>query len=519
MRKLFAAAGAIGLSLGLMWAGAGAASAEELNRRVAVCQNRLCLLVLGDSTDNDGDGVTDVDEQALGTDPKDPESRPDVQQIFDEAIARELPSFEKHLTELVALPKNTPDGAHLATAFGALDRPSQGAVVKSVGGLLHQVNANGFENVRDDVTAILTRPPLADEAEKLVFALRGNVALYGSEIDGVVKVEGIVGPTTYGLNGAKTPTGISDGGFTYGADAGSIGHRYSVRYEDASWDEVSSSSTFGNGSTSAMTDVTSYGSGGRRSGNTTVVTDDGYTQTKGTVTTTGYDDDGNLTQSGRTEYTYTDRQQDDGSHVQDTAITTTNYDKDGKQTDRSTIDSTTTTSADGTTTTKTTTTTYDGDDNVTGRTETTTTESSDGTTTTTTTTYDANGNVVSTQTTTDTCDGCQTDGDSDGFVDPDYVGVGAITGEDLARVDARLNSIRTPSQDDYGQIDLSDVKPPVSGADPMVALVNPDGVVSLAVGGNPTFNRAQPDYRPELQDIIDISGVTPPNSTDPVSWP
>ncbi|GAA2709595.1 hypothetical protein ACFY2R_29710 [Micromonospora olivasterospora] len=68
MRKFIAAAGAIGLSVGLIGTGAGAASAEEGNRR-GVCEHRVCLLVLDESHDSDGDGVTDVDEIAGVTPP------------------------------------------------------------------------------------------------------------------------------------------------------------------------------------------------------------------------------------------------------------------------------------------------------------------------------------------------------------------------------------------------------------------------------------------------------------------
>ncbi len=127
LRRLAAAAGTLVLSAGVITAGTAPASADEPARLKAVCDYRLCLLVLDKSTDKDGDGVTDVDEEALGSDPDDPTSRPEAEKIFDIALARELPSFEQHLTELVALPRNNRENTGLWTGLGTIPFPEQRA--------------------------------------------------------------------------------------------------------------------------------------------------------------------------------------------------------------------------------------------------------------------------------------------------------------------------------------------------------------------------------------------------------
>ncbi|MEO3778454.1 thrombospondin type 3 repeat-containing protein [Micromonospora sp. B11E3] len=493
MRRFIAAAGAIGLSVGLIGTGAGAASAAEGDRR-AVCEHRVCLLVLDESNDNDGDGVTDVDEEALGSDPNDAGSYPDVHKIFDAAIARELPSFEEHLTELVVLPRDTPDGMALATGVGALDRPEEGPLVRSAEGLLGKLRANGFEHLGRDATVVLAEEPTLREDQKLAFSVLGNVAVWGVEGD---SIEGLVGVTNLGPNGLKKPARFVDGGFTHGGAPGSFGRGYSVAYSDGSSDNVRIV-------TETKTSVTSVGE-------TTSVT-------TGTITNLAYDSDLNFVGGGTTDYSETFTSRDDGFSTWETSSSTTNYNSDGQITDKTDIN--VKENADGTTTTKTKTEEYDSNGNVTKTTESTTVDDGETATTTTTTTTYKDGKVESTET-KKTCKGadCPEDGGETGMVNPDYLATGPITADDLARVVVRFNSNRTPSEDDYGQIDIRGIEPPSNGLGPLILTVNTDGVVVLASGFQPEFNGATPEYDPDLQDLIDISGVTPPDNTGPISWP
>lgn len=532
--RLLAATGALGLCVALVAAAPGTASAQAPDRLVAVCEHRLCLLVLDEASDRDGDGVTDADEKALGSDPSDASSRPEPREIFDRAIARKLPSFERHLTELVALPQTTADGRRLATGMGLLDVPSAGTYLASVDELLQDLDANGF-TVGTNMSMLLPRSPSITRAERVLFAGRGNVAVWGAERDGYIDVEGVVGATNYGPNGKTTPTGFTDGGFTFG-DGGVLGHRYTVGYDGGARDDVfTTTGPPGRDHSTMHTEIDSFDHGGRPSGTTTVVTETGETRTETTITSEARDEDGNVEASGVTHASHTVTDNADGSTFDITVSVTTNYDRDGNQTDKTTNTTTVVTHPDGKTTTTTGTTTYGDDDTVDEDTETTTTTEPDGTTSTSTVTvtYDEEGEEEGTETT----EGCVKDNDcpedaGDGTdeagytPDPDYAGVPVVTAEDMARVIARLNSTRNPDPDSgtvdprTGEIDISDVVVPAGGYDPTISLVHPDGVVTFAVGGTPSFNRTQPRYGNDLNVMVDLAGIRPPdNDTDPVSWP
>ncbi|WP_406071599.1 hypothetical protein [Micromonospora sp. NBC_01638] len=500
MRKLLAAAGAVGLSVGLMGAGAGAAAAKESDRLIAVCEHRLCLLVLNESADRDGDGVADVDEEKLGTDPGDPMSLPEAHKIFDLALARELPSFEEHLTELVSLPQLTPDGRGLATAFGKIPFVGDKTLVPSVEDLMSTLRTNGFDHIGTNLTATLSGKPSVTDIQGLMFAGAGNRAMYGGKTDGGFHIEGLLGVTSFGVNGGKTPTGITDGGFSYGDGGGFVGHGYSVGYGDGSRDEVSSSSRHSvGGVTITKNTVTSY-SGGRETGRTEVSDESRFTaesggfktwHTTGGLATAGFDDDGNVTESSTTTWSHTKTTYGDGWEKSHSKVTTTTRDKDGNVTETTVIVEKSETSEDGKTKTETSTTTRDGEGNVTDHKET------------------CEGN------------GCPDSGDEpgkdpgqespEGFLPyPDYASLGVPTGIDLAQVLVRLNGDRTPNRDDNGEIDLKDFRPPRGDYDPIVALVNSDGVGSFAVGVEPDFNTAKPEYGPWFEGVSQAAGGTPP---------
>src|SRR5690242_14247675 len=102
-------------------AAASPAHADDDWRHHAACDHRVCLVVLDEADDADGDGIADIDEILFGTDELDRLSLPAGQKLIDQALMRDLPSFESHLTELVVLPQMTPDLSGLATAVGLMD--------------------------------------------------------------------------------------------------------------------------------------------------------------------------------------------------------------------------------------------------------------------------------------------------------------------------------------------------------------------------------------------------------------
>lgn len=528
MRKFLAAAGALGLSVGLIGTGTSVALAEEPDRPTvkAVCENRLCLLVLDSSADSDGDGVADIDEEALGTDARDPRSRPEAKEVFDHVLARELPSFEQHLTELVALPRNKRDGA-LDSPLGTFEKPEKGGYLQSVEGLLGDLRANGFENVGTTMTVTLNRPPAMSETERLMFTGLGNVALYGVTTDSGFKVEGLVGPTSYGVNGHKNPTGITDRGFGYGEKG--IGHEYSVGYEDGSWDDVSTSTQLSDGGASIVIGqvTTSYNEWGRPAGTSTSETETRYTAESGgfsSVLTTGTrhtshtDENGNVTASSVSEWYHSETTFEDGTSTSFTRTIAKTYDAKGNLTEETV--STHEESFDGTKESEEVVTQYD-ENGQTSKTVTRTTTSPDGTTTTTKTVFDGENNVVYSETCDEGSDCPEEDQgvEDEGIIyDPDSVGIGPITAQDLARVAAGLNAARTPSRDGYGEVDSAE--PLLPGTEPICGGIMSDGVLVISSGESPLFNKALPEYDSTLNELIDLSGATPPiTETQPVFWP
>lgn len=56
------------------------------------------------SQDSDGDGVTDEDESAAGTDPDDPASHPAVLPVLDLIAHGQRPRFERQTSHVLVLP-------------------------------------------------------------------------------------------------------------------------------------------------------------------------------------------------------------------------------------------------------------------------------------------------------------------------------------------------------------------------------------------------------------------------------
>ncbi len=110
----------LGLALpaGLLLGAPSAAAADDDGLRLEVlrCQGGACLSYLTTVDDSDGDGVSDDDERAAGSDPHDATSVPPVLEALD--LGR-LPSFDRGLSEIVVLPGQAPDGQDLES-FSAL---------------------------------------------------------------------------------------------------------------------------------------------------------------------------------------------------------------------------------------------------------------------------------------------------------------------------------------------------------------------------------------------------------------
>lgn len=88
--------------------------ADEPEPRLLLCDSGACLRYLTVLDDSDGDGVSDADEKALGSDPHDPASTPPVLSMISLAGIGRLPSFDARFSEIVLLPDSAPDGTSLS---------------------------------------------------------------------------------------------------------------------------------------------------------------------------------------------------------------------------------------------------------------------------------------------------------------------------------------------------------------------------------------------------------------------
>jgi hypothetical protein len=121
---------ALGLALpaGLLLGAPSAAATDDDGLRLQAlrCHAGVCLHPVTTLDDSDGDGVSDDDERAMGTDPYDAASVPPVLDVLD-AIGRELlPSFERGITEVVVLPTGTIDGRALGEFSPLASIPLEG---------------------------------------------------------------------------------------------------------------------------------------------------------------------------------------------------------------------------------------------------------------------------------------------------------------------------------------------------------------------------------------------------------
>lgn len=112
----------------------------DLRRTRLICDAPLALcLAMSPDRDSDGDGYSDADEKAAGTDPYDSRSQPTLPRLLDLLSRQGLPSALVGRLVIVAPPTVTPDGRPLAgiglDAYfaGKAGFPARGAALQRLG--------------------------------------------------------------------------------------------------------------------------------------------------------------------------------------------------------------------------------------------------------------------------------------------------------------------------------------------------------------------------------------------------
>ena len=461
---------------------ANAAPAGAAGRTVAACDYRVCLYILDPADDTDGDGVTDEDEAALGTDPHDPKSTPRPDVLLDAALGRRLSSFERHATEIVALPETLPDGTGLRTGLGAFDFPHSDTATASMlrdwRTALSRLDANGLD-IGAGVTARIPVPhPSSRGLDAMQFVRGGNMMWYADTFDG-----GSDRPVPQVYSGAT----VSNEKTTYTPGKGgssSSETSYRVTYDSGARDEMGAYRSKRPDGSSQGSHTTHYESDGRESGS-------GYS-------TSNRDNDGN------SSTTWSDQRTDAQGFTTKTEGHATKTTEGGTVTEKAT-ETTTLTNRDGkvvrTTTEERSRVTKDGK---------VVSESSSSTT------KDANGNVTSTKTETKDCQQTTCPDSETTYADPDYLQK-VITGADYLVVQGRLDGLRhyNPTASPG-----TAVAPPKDKSG-WIALINPDGVTVVSVGGEPHLRGVQPDYDEQTSQIVGAGGrpKPQPHAGGGTDWP
>jgi hypothetical protein len=437
-------------------------TAGAADRRYFVCAARACLFVLEQQSDRDGDGVTDVDEKRLGTDPDDPSSTPPTLKLIGALLGRKLPSFERRLTELVVLPTLSPDGQAIETGLGDFDlRDGDGDLLKYIGVVITEVvDRNGFEAAFGLKLSGVKPGVGAETPPKYPFSQPEFIR----HVDAAVYSNGTTADlTSAGANAGKEVAGEtlgSDGHryITYGVNT--VTKNYEINYTDGSKDKVT---------------------------HQYVKEDDGTTSFHKSVMS--YDSEGNPVSAVSAHgHEWTDP---DG-----TKHTTFEYNKplldgEGNLIGDQTVKIHLTENPDGSMTIKTTTTTVEN-----GKTKVEVEET--------------------------TIEAPKHEATHEEYVDPDYIGFDIVTAEDWARVEFRIKQVSMPAPGEGGGGRPLPEQPPnpdrctKCGADGTMVLMDPDGVVVIATGGEPNFNnRLQPDYDEWIQIMSGMTGAPVPVTGDP----
>jgi hypothetical protein len=442
------------------------ATSAVSKHKTATCQVRACLIVLDPATDTDGDGVTDVDEEKFGTDPNDAASQPPALDLVRLVLPRQLPSFERHFTELVVLPTLTPDGKALATGLGEFKLHDHDAtLLNTLFDITSTFNRNGFA----DLLALRASVIKNSDSDSFHQAVTNHEDKVSWAADGWTDIAKTAPYLMGGNNGAVT--GITDSKMSYGQ--GMLTLDYKVNYSSGGYDKVT------------QTDDVDVNSG----------------VSKKSSTVDSYDSNGKLIKSMLIERT--ERTNEDGNETSTTIITEKFYNKDGELTSQTVTRTTTTTYSDGSSATHIRTDTYNGKGEHMGTVE------------------------VDKSTCNPAKANCEGGVTVDKYVDPDYIEMAVNSPEAMAALEFRIKWVSQPVPDNGDATagppgSGAEWQPGNLIVDfPLVALFDPVEAVSVFASEEPKFKGVLPDYDPRLAELYGLTGVTQPTRNDDgdATWP
>jgi hypothetical protein len=311
------------------WLQGASAWAQDPPRGPSLSCSRDICLVVQEASDRDGDGVSDDDEIAAGTDPDDPSSRPHTLELIDLYLKDALPSFQSGMASIVVLPTIAPDGTAILGGLAAM--PTRKSTMERLGltsDLLGGLDlANGLSIGRG-----AGEPGKGGAPPKRVGGI--SIGLISAGSDGGTPSGLVNGALNRSPYGSSDIASVTDGPTTSLPGGGSMGHSRVV-YDDGSADEVNWQRQ---GDRTSAT-VTSYDDTGHASGSTSTThtehTDADGTRTS-TTSRTSTDAKGNTASSNTTTTTMGD------TTTTETNTTTTRTNKDGSTTTRKTGTATTT---------------------------------------------------------------------------------------------------------------------------------------------------------------------------------